>query len=148
MDKPGFVQFFDLDVDTARRFVKGSVLMLLLGLAWKARSRRDEECVNLLPAEWAGVGLMAALLSPLCWKQHLVMCLPALFLTIREQLLTEHQARWRTWAVGAFAVLVLLSSRGMIPYDWAILALTYKTFTIAALIALTLLVTLPPRTSS
>ncbi len=145
LDKPGFVQILDLDVDIARRFVKGSILVLLLALAWKARSRRDEEHVNLLPAEWAGVGLMATLLSPLCWKQHLVMCLPALFLTIREQLATGHQVRWRTWAVGAFAALVILSSRGAIPYDWAILALTYKTFTIAALIALALLVTLPAR---
>lgn len=143
MDQPGFVQFLDLDVDTARRFVKGSVLLLLLALAWKSRPHSDEESVNLLPAEWAGVGLMATLLSPMCWKQHLVMCLPALFLTIREQLATGHQVRWRTWAVGAFAALVLISSRGAIPYDWAILALTYKTFTLAALIALTLLVTLP-----
>ncbi|MCX7418581.1 MAG: glycosyltransferase family 87 protein [Planctomycetia bacterium] len=148
LDKPGFVQFFDLDVDAARRFVKCSVLVLLLGLAWKARSHSNEDIVNLLPAEWAGVGLMAALLSPLCWKQHLVMCLPALFLTIREQLLIGQQAGWRKWAVGLFAALVLLSSRGLIPYDWAILALTYKTFTIAALIALMLLVMLPPRTSS
>ncbi len=143
VDKPGFVQFLDWEVDSARRFVKGAVLALMLALAWKARPRRDEAQANWLPAEWAGVGLLATLLSPLCWKQHLVMCLPALFLTLREQLSNGHQVRWRTWAVGAFAALVLLSGRGVLPYDWAMLALTYKTFTLAGLIALGLLVTLP-----
>ena len=42
LDKPGFVQFLDWDMDSARRFVKAAVLALMLALAWKARPRRDE----------------------------------------------------------------------------------------------------------
>ncbi len=144
----GFVQFLDLDVDSARRVVKGTILALLAALAWMTRRPAGTEGARHLPSEWGAVIVLATLLSPFCWKQHLVVCLPALFLIGREQLATSHQIRWRTWAIGAFAAIVSLSARGILGEQLADLVLSYKSFTIAGLIALVLLMTRPPNVNS
>jgi hypothetical protein len=89
LEHPWFVQFGNLDVGRARRFVSVATLLILAAIGWRMRRRGWEPAQRPtdLGIEWAATGLLAALLSPLCWKQHLVLTVPVMYLVIRHQLL-------------------------------------------------------------
>jgi hypothetical protein len=154
---PAFIQFVQLDVDSARRFVTLTTLCLLAAVAWRLR-RRSWPLEKPLAFEWAALGVLATLLSPFCWKQHLVVTLPAMYLVIRHQLLERESSlaagrrvlaawRWRTAAICLFAGLTLFAARGVLSAAQAELALSYKVFTLAGLISLALVLTLPARSA-
>ena len=83
----GFVQFFNLPPRTANRVVTGLLLALAGTLAWRFRRGMGAPDVPRdIAGEWAAVALLCALLSPLCWKHHLVLALPCLFLVVRAGL--------------------------------------------------------------
>lgn len=138
---PLFFQFGDLDRDRARKVVKGATLLLLVLIAW--RTRRTCATPAALAMEWGAVSILAVLLSPLCWKQHLVVMLPAVFLLCRQQLQHRLPPRGRSVLLMVIAALVLLSAPdGPLGKELARLAASYKTFTVAALLAMTSLLTL------
>jgi len=146
---PGFVQFGDLGPDGAHRVVTVATCLLLGAIAW--RPRRSCATLGQWAVEWGAVTILPILLAPVCWKQHLVVMLPAVFLVASHQLL-HPRPRGRTLALWTIAALVLLSAPdGPLGRDLAQLLASYKTFTIAALLALVSVLTLdggrPPGTA-
>lgn len=141
---PLFVQFGDLDLAGAKRAVGLVLLGLGCLLAWRFRRHwqlRDRD--GNFAAEWAAMTLLCAMLSPLCWLQHLVLILPALFLWMRAALAGAPVPRWQRAAVGAIAVIVLLVHRDLMSADLYEVVVSYKLHTLAGLLALALVLTLP-----
>jgi hypothetical protein len=152
---PGFVQFGNLPDETAHKTIQAILLVIAAYLAWQFRHRwsstADDNRSTLstaslsLPTEWAIVAGLCALLSPLCWKQHLVLFLPCAFLIIRDCLLHPSEARQR-WAVLALlAAFALVGRRTFVGREMAILLMSYKLDTINMLALGWLTLWLPAR---
>lgn len=140
---PGFRQFGNLDQETAFFAVRGILLGLGLILAWRWRRAWTQNLAGDLPSEWACVTMLATLLAPQCWKQHLVVVLPAAFLALRQQLLTASWFRWRLGVMGLIVAVVLLSRQSVVGRDLSVVLLSYKLDSIAALLLLALNLTMP-----
>ncbi len=75
------IKLASLDKVTTRRVVKGTLLAIAAALAWRMRRKVDlADGRRALAGEWAMVCILIALLSPLCWLQHLVLAIPAALL--------------------------------------------------------------------
>ncbi len=147
LDHPAFFQFGDLSPPTAYYAVRGIVLLFALVLAWRfwggwSRSDGPPNLAN----EWAAVCILCAILSPVTWKQHLVLMLPSLFLILRNFLSGTGVPRWR-WITIAVVAVVFLVRRELIGKPLALVLLAYKVDTIAVLL-LMLLVLTPHRTTA
>ncbi len=154
LDHPAFFQFGALEPRAAKLAVNAALALLACVLAWRYRRQwapsgaessasTESPGSSELPAEWAAVCLLCAILSPFCWKQHLVLVLPAIFLTVRCVLGAAVVPRWRIAALTLIGLIVLLSRRGVTGYDLSILLLSYKVDTVAMMLALCLVLTLP-----
>ncbi len=149
-DHAGFVQFGALGPAAAGRVVKAVLLGLAGLLAWRFRRRwakanakpSDDAAARLAP-EWAAVCLLCAVLSPLCWKQHLVLALPCVYLVVRSHWSGAKPARWRFYALLAVAALALLTKRWVLGRELSILVASYKPDTLAVSLAMLLCLTLP-----
>lgn len=140
MAHPLFIQFGRLSPEHARRVVTVSTVLILALVAWRTRRRCTTS--GAWAVEWAAVSILTILLSPVAWKQHLVVMLPAVFVAARHQLVHPHPAG-RSMALWAIAALVLLSAPdGPLGHQLAALVGSYKTFTLAALLALVAVLTL------
>jgi len=147
---PLFRQFGDLAPERARRVVTGATLLLVALIAWRTSSLgslgspgRSAPTSGEWAVEWSAVTILPVLLAPVCWKQHLVVMLPAVFLVAREQILRGGRPVARSAAVWLIALLCLLSAPdGPLGRDRAALLGSYKTFTLAALLALISVLTL------
>ncbi len=96
-----------------------------------------------MAAEWAAVCLLAALVSPLCWKQHLVLAIPCLYLAMREHLIARGPPKWRTISLVLIGMFVVLTKRFLWDRETALLLMSYKFDTVAVLLAMLLGLTLP-----
>jgi hypothetical protein len=147
IDHPGFVQFGRLEPLTAYYVTRGAMLVLALILVWRLRrpwTGAEGQGVAFAP-EWAVACLLCALLAPVCWKQHLVVMLPALFLSVRSALVSPRESYWRLAALGLAGVLFLGTKRFVLGTDWSLLALSYKVDTVGVLLLLATVLTLVPR---
>lgn len=81
LDHPAFLQFGDLDHATARLVAKLGTLLLAGFIAWRLWGRWTANARE-LPAQWSAICVFAAIVSPMCWRQHLVLALPALYLLL------------------------------------------------------------------
>ncbi len=141
-----FVQFLALDQETAYRTVKALTLVFAALLAWRFRRRWGDGDTRADHApEWAAVCMLCALLAPLCWKQHLVVILPAMFLTVRAALLAQPQSRVRWALIGMIAAIVLLARHAVGGREFSIVLLSYKIDTMAVLLLMALALTIAPR---
>lgn len=144
LDHPAFLQPGDLPAETAYGVVRGVGLLLALLLAWRFRRRwRRTAAGQDLAAEWAAVCLLCAILSPVCWKQHLVLILPAAYLSLRGVLSQTRLRKWRLAALLGVASVFLLSRHFVVGGAWADVLLSYKVDTYAILVLLLLVLTLP-----
>jgi hypothetical protein len=144
VDHPGFIQFGDLEPLTAYYVVRAALLALALVLAWRFRRpwSRPAGGTN-FAGEWAAVCLLSSLAAPVCWKQHLVVMVPALFLSLRAVLNHSGGLHWR-WAVLLLIGIIFLGTKQFVlGRDLSLLALSYKVDTVAALLLLLLVLTLP-----
>ncbi|MGC1276268.1 MAG: glycosyltransferase family 87 protein [Planctomycetaceae bacterium] len=139
-----FAQFGDLSPDAAKLAVTAIILLLGAGIAWRMRRRwsrpRDDRH---FAAEWAVACLFTALMSPLCWRQHLVMVIPCAYLVARERLGPQAAGGWRKVLPIIAACVILLTRREIIGEDLAHVLLTYKLDTLAVLSYGLLSLTLP-----
>ena len=139
-----FHQFGNLPPETAYTVVKGSLLILACLFAWRVRRRWGSESGQApLAPEWAALCLLCALLAPLCWKQHLVLGLPCLFLAIRSTLAMEKPSRWRIGVLAVAGAIALLSRHFVVGREFSVVLLSYKLDTLA--VALPMLLTLSYR---
>ncbi|MBI1900784.1 MAG: DUF2029 domain-containing protein [Planctomycetia bacterium] len=138
IDHPLFFQFGHLPLAQAKAVVTGAILLLGAGIAWSMRRRWNapsRESGTSLPAEWAVACVFCALLSPLCWKQHLVLLLPCVYLLARDLLATPRGRLSRGIVVGATAVVLLGMRRGLIGEELALVCMSYNFITWAAVAA-------------
>lgn len=134
IDHPAFVQFGRLSPTAAKRAVTAVILILGGVIAWRMRNRWDHphDDATFAP-QWAVACLFAALLSPLCWRQHLVMAIPCAYLAAAERLSSPAQPLWRRRLIVAAACAILFSRREVIGRELSHVLLTYKLDTIAVL---------------
>lgn len=149
LDHPWFRQFGNLEPTQAFYAVRGILLAACLLLAW--RWRHGWQSGNLssnLPGEWACVTMLASLLAPQCWKQHLVVVLPAAFLVLRHELANQSWMRWRFGVFAAIAALVVCGRQELVGRELAIVLMSYKldSFASLATMAMTLLLPRPKPT--
>jgi hypothetical protein len=146
---PLFRQFGSLDAESAYRVTRGVVLILGLVLAWQfRRSAAGPRGAGDFPAEWAAVCLLCALVSPWCWKQHLVVALPAALLVARTAVsgdLTSRgsSARRRFAALAAIALVLLATRHSVVGRETSVVFLSYKIDTMLMLGLLGLALTTP-----
>jgi hypothetical protein len=144
VDHPLFRQFGALETETAYRVVRGALAVLGLALAWRFhRSWRAASGPVDLTVEWAVVCLLCALAAPLCWKQHLVVGLPAVLLVARRACAPDPRARVWLAALCAAGAAVILARHGVVGRETSILLMSYKIDTIAMLGVLALTCALP-----
>jgi hypothetical protein len=148
LDHPGFVQFGNLDGPTAKRVVQAILLALAALLAWRFRKTASRQLSDggpiELASEWAAVLVLCALLSPLCWLQHLILVLPCAFLCIRAWLTGQSQ-RWQGVVLSLIAVVTLLIHGDILGRRLFYVCMSYKPHTVAALMLMAMVLTLPAR---
>lgn len=141
---PLFHQFGSLDGETAYRVVRGAILALGLVLAWRfRRSGTGPHGVSDFPAEWAAVCMLCALAAPLCWKQHLIVALPAALLVARTAVSDDPSARRRLAALACIAVALVLTRHSIVGRETSVVFLSYKVDTMLMLGLLTMALTTP-----
>lgn len=150
VNHPAFVQFGALAPKEAKRAVSVGLLAFAAILAWRFRRKwTSNETGGELAPEWATTGILCAILSPMCWLQHLVLVVPCVFLEFRELLTAnsngERYPRYRMVLLGVIGFIVLVLQRDIVQRDLSILVLSYKFDTLAALIAIFLVLTQPRR---
>ncbi len=137
---PAFVQFGRLSPQAAGRVVKAAVLLLALVVAWKfwpSGGRSQGSGSRQRHAwEWAVATGFTALLSPLCWKHHLVLILPAYFLLVLEVLRQPEQNRGTALVLWVAAALMILPGRALWGRELSLVLVSYKPYTAAALLVI------------
>lgn len=144
IESDAYVCLGSFDAPQAKKFVRGVLGCLALVLAWRFRKSADvsDQGVS-LAGEWAAVCILIAILSPLCWLQHLVLVIPAALLVARAAA-TRNVGRWQMVAAGAATALVLLVHRDLIGATLCDMLSCYQPHTIAALVAMLLCLTSKP----
>ncbi len=153
-----FVQFLDLDKQTAKRVIMGMLGVIALGLAWRMRKRwavkasrvqgpessvqEEGRKTRALAPEWAVACAFAVLMSPLAWLHHLTLLLPCAYLVIRDLLQSGEERRRLRWAgVIVVAVCVWVLQRDPLPRQWAVLVMSYHEDVLACLILVVMALT-------
>jgi hypothetical protein len=143
-DHPLLVQPGSLGPEEAFLAVRGVLLAFGLVLAWRFRRAWPAEGRSGdLAAEWAAASILCAILSPVCWKQHLVVILPAVFLLLRATLATPHPPRLRVAALLGIAGVINLTRDFVVGRDLSTVLVSYKVDTLAILLLLWLVLKVP-----
>ncbi len=139
-----YLTFGNLAPATAQRVYQGVLLLLGALFAWRFRHPWDRMTVQARGREWSALLLVMTLISPLVWLHHLAVALPAAVFVARDLLSRRRPPRWRLWAVGFIAVVLLLLQRDVVQRELSLQVLAYK-FDAFAMWLLVALVLLPPR---
>jgi hypothetical protein len=103
----------------------------------RGRYRNPDDPTWLL--ESSAVLILALLLSPVTWTQHLVLIIPALYLIATE----ARAGRALGWLVsagmGAYVVLALVLNRDIVGKAWSLVLLSYHIHTLALLLVLAII---------
>ncbi len=138
------VRLASLDPPQAKCFVRAVLACLALALAWRFRKKCDLSDGGIsLAGEWAAVCILIAILSPLCWLQHLVLVVPAALL-FAQAAGTRNVGRWQARVAVAAAALALLVHRDLIGVTLCDTLSCYQPHTIAALLSALLVLTTEP----
>jgi len=140
----GLMQVAQLPPHTAKRIVQCTLLTLALALAWRFRRAATVQDGGLsLGAEWAAVSILSAIMSPLCWLQHLVLVVPAALLVART--LASGQAKRWQWGVAGFGLAItLLIHRDLLGKTICAAFTSCTPHTVAALLLILLTLTSSP----
>lgn len=131
LEHPAFVQFGALDHAAARIAAKGFLLTLAAFIAWRVRGRWTDAADNIAP-QWACACALCALISPMCWRHHLVLVWPAMFMLVHSVLGRGGVRRY--WiALAAMLVCIVLPQRELFGRDGVMVVMSYRPDTIAAL---------------
>lgn len=144
LEHPTFVQFGDFEPHQAKRGVQFVILTLGVALAWRFRRRHSLPAQGAgLAHEWAAATALCAILSPLCWLQHLSLVVPCVFLWMQSWLAGLPRPRWHGLVMGTAALFVLGVHREFVSKPVYEVLVSYKLHTIAALLTVLLVLTLP-----
>jgi hypothetical protein len=135
VDHPLFFQPGPLGPEAASVAVRGVLLVLGLALAWRFRRPWPAGGGRGVPVdEWAVLCVLCAVLSPVCWQQHLVLALPAGFLAVRATLAAGQPGRRHAAALLAVGLVVNLTRDGLVGRQFSAVLLSYKVDTFAVLV--------------
>ena len=141
---PLFFQFGNLPAKQAKLVVRGLILLLGAVIAFRMRKRWGSESHSAdLATDWAIASLFVAILSPLCWKQHLVLLIPVVYLISRSLVSGGIPLRRQRRAMVAVGGVFLLTSRTFVGQELSIVIMSYNIITFAALGLVVVLFTLP-----
>jgi len=133
---PAYLSFGAMDARAADWVVKGGVLMLLLGCAWLTRRRYGGLDDPRWPLEGSAVLILALLLSPVTWTQHLVLIIPALYLVMVEGQAIRPLGSLASAGMWTYAVLALVLNRDTVGKALSLVLLSYHIHTLALLLVL------------
>lgn len=144
IDHPLFLQFGAMPRDAAKQAVTLVILALgaVIALRMRRRWQRPLEDAHFSP-EWAVACLFTAIMSPLCWKQHLVMVIPCAYLVARERLRPDAADGWRKRLPIVAACIILLTRREVMGEELSLVVQSYKFDTMAVLSYALLCLTFP-----
>jgi hypothetical protein len=133
----------------AKRFMQGALLVMALGLAW--RFRRPISVADggeAIAGQWSAMCILTALLSPMCWLQHLVLVIPTALL-FAQYAAAGRARRWQWYVAGAATALMLLVHKDLLGVTLCDLLSSYQPHTVASvlLVALALGTPLPNRST-
>jgi Glycosyltransferase family 87 len=149
LDHPCFFQFGNLAPAAATLTMFGILGILGLWFAWKTRrnwcrlrlgengdgSARRQSLSGAFEGEWAAVCALCALLSPLCWKQHMVLILPCMFLVLRNVFNTAGAYGRRLTLIGiCSALMCLLPGPDILGGNFSAVLHSYKLHTLGSTI--------------
>lgn len=138
---PLFFQFGDLAPLQSKRVIQVVLLALAGLLAWRMRggwNRQNcpQDDAASFSAEWAAVCLLCALLSPMCWKHHLVLGLPCIFIVAHRAIAASGKARLPIAVLCLIATVALVTRRFFLGVDFSLVAISYKPDTVVMLLTM------------
>jgi hypothetical protein len=139
LSHPAYLSFGNLDPGTARWVVAGLLGVFLCLCAWRMRGRYRGPDDPAWLLECSTVLILALLLSPVTWTQHLVLVIPALYLIVTEGYTIRPLGAAASLAMAAYVVLALVLNREVLGRDLSLLALSYSIHTLALLLLLAVL---------
>ncbi len=133
---PGYVPVMNLHPMTANRLATGVMLGLLAIFGWRTRRRHQEKPDPEWLLEASAVLILALLLSPVTWLQHLVLMVPAFYLIVAEAWGFRKLGKAASAAMAAYVVFALVLNREVLGKDLYLLLLSYHTHTLGMLLVL------------
>lgn len=138
-EDPGYVAVLNLSPVAARMLAIAVTVGLLVSFCWYARrpfkGRGDPAWLR----ESSAVMILALLLSPVTWVQHLVWLVPALYLIVVDARSNEGLGKPAKLALAAYVVLVVILNYELLGKHTFALFLSYHPFTVAMLLVLAML---------
>jgi alpha-1,2-mannosyltransferase len=123
---------------SAKRFMQGALLVFALGLAWRFRRSIDlTDGGEAIAWEWSAMCSLTALLSPMCWLQHLVLVIPTALL-FAQYAAAGRARRWQWNAAGAATALMLLVHKDLLGLTLCDLLSSYQPHTVASVLLVVL----------
>ncbi len=132
---PWNVDVLTLSPEVAAPLIVFITLALVAGVAWSLRRGRAR-LHAVVAWDAAAIAILALLLSPITWRQHLVAILPACYLIARAGLAGERVPPIASAAVATLVVVSLLFSRGVMGDTASSLVHAYYLHTITLLLLL------------
>jgi hypothetical protein len=133
---PAVLSALDLDPQAARWVATAVVACLLLGCAWAMRTRYRSADDPAWLLESSAVLILALLLSPVTWAQHIVLIIPALYLIAAEGCAFRRLGAAASVAMCAYTIPALLLNREIVGRDLNLLFLNSGMHTLALLLIL------------
>jgi hypothetical protein len=139
-DDPGYVPVLNLPAQTAKVLTVAITLSLLVSFCWYTRHPFKERDDPAWLRESSAVLILALLLSPVTWVQHLVWLVPAIYLIMTDAWSNKSLGKPAMIALSIYVILVVgLNYETLGRKNFAIL-LSYHPFTVAMLLVLAMLV--------
>jgi alpha-1,2-mannosyltransferase len=138
-DDPGYVPVLNLPIPTAKILMFAVTLSLLVSFCWYARrpfkGRGDPAWLR----ESSAVMILALLLSPVTWVQHLVWLVPALYLILVDARSNAGLGTPTKIALATYITLAVVLNYEVLGKQAFALLLSYHPFTVAMLLVLAML---------
>lgn len=139
--EPALMRDLETHVSPATATAVATVVMagLVVACAWWARRPCQSAASPGWLRECAAVLILALLLSPVTWVQHMVFVLPAVYLVVAEGHGIRPLGPPAGAALGVYVILALILNREFLGREHYVLLLSYGTQTLCMLLVLALI---------
>ncbi len=137
---PGYIDILNLSPPTANWVIRMVTISLLVAFGWACRRPMREHNDPDAIWEYAAVGILMVLLSPIAWGQHCVVAFPALYFLVRAWALGDLTAPALRISLVFIAVIFVFTTRFFLGKELSLLLQSshITTFAMLGLCALTL----------
>ena len=148
LSHPGSLPALTLAPATANGLATLAMLGLLAICAWQTRRRYHGPNDPAWLLEASVILILAPLLSPVTWVQHLVLLVPALYLIVSEDRGIKRLGTPASAAMAAYVVFALVLNREVLGKDLYLLLLSYHSHTLCMLLVLGVLLARRPTSAA